>query len=245
VLDELSTPATTMSPAERILAAWAAVRAQPRRVVVIGLGVAAVAAALWWLLRPPPPIAPEALLPVATTAASVPMSPADEPATGPGAASTAPSAAPSTVVVHVAGAVVRPGVLRLPTGSRVVDAIDAAGGAAAGADVERVNLAALLTDGSWIHVPRAGEAPPSPPAGAATGGPAPSGSGAVDDRAPVDLNVATAEQLDSLPGVGPATAAAIIEHRAQRGPFTTVDALADVPGIGPAKLERLRPLVRV
>lgn len=221
-----------------------AVRDRPGRAVAAAVALCAISVALWWLLRPPPAVAPETLLPMATTVAPAAQPPASPPGVpgAPGTSSTAaasPTAPPATVAVHVAGAVARPGVLWLPEGSRVVDAIAAAGGAAADADTDRINLAAPLADGAWIHVPRVGEPTPSPPAGA-SGATAGEGS-----TGPIDLNTASAEQLETLPGVGPATAAAIVEHRNAHGPFPSVDALADVPGIGAAKLARLRPLVRV
>jgi competence protein ComEA len=149
---------------------------------------------------------------------------------------------PGALVVHVVGAVVAPGVVRVPAGARVLDAVASAGGAAADADLARVNLAAKLADGQRVVVPRVGEL--SPPAAVEGGGGQPV-EAAATPGAPVDLNRATAAELDALPGVGPATAAAIIAYRAQHGPFPTVDALGDVKGIGSAKLEQLRPLVTV
>ena len=137
----------------------------------------------------------------------------------------------------MAGAVVRPGVYRLPPGGRVADAIEAAGGPAPGAELHRLNLAAPLVDGSQVYVPLAGEAPP---AGAAA-----PGAGAEAPPGPLDLNTATAAQLEELPGIGPATAAAIVDAREERGGFASVDDLLDVRGIGPAKLEALRDLVTV
>jgi competence protein ComEA len=150
-------------------------------------------------------------------------------------------------VVHVVGAVLAPGVVRLGSEARVVDAIVAAGGLAPGADTARVNLAAPLLDGSRIVVPAVGqevpvEVPTSVAAGAGSQG-AP--GGAPGGVAPIDLNTATVEQLDSLPGVGPATAEAILSHRESNGPFTSVEQLLDVRGIGEAKLESLRDLVVV
>jgi competence protein ComEA len=245
VLDELPTAPAVESPRQRVAAAWAAVRSHPRPALAAVAAVLLLGVALWWLLRPPPPIAPEQLLPVVSSTEA----PAAAPPGGEGTHTappgpTSPAGPPSTIVVHVAGAVVRPGVLRLPTGSRIVDAIDAAGGALGDADVDRVNLAAPVDDGAWIHVPRAGEPLAPAPAGGA-GGAAPGSSGASSASSPLDLNAAGVEELDTLPGVGPATAAAIVEHRTRNGPFTEVDALTDVPGIGPAKLARLRALVRV
>jgi competence protein ComEA len=147
-------------------------------------------------------------------------------------------------VGHAAGAVAVPGVHRLPPGSRVADLLDAAGGPAPDADIDRVNLAAALADGERVWFPRVGEQEPvvaGPPGGASTGASGPAG----EPSGPVDLNTATAEQLDTLPGVGPATAAAILEHRDREGPFRSVEELLDVPGIGDAKLAQLRDLVTV
>lgn len=158
------------------------------------------------------------------------------------------TSAPPPIMAHVAGAVVHPGVYALAANSRVADAVAAAGGARADADLARVNLASPVRDGTRVYLPVVGETPPlvvgpdtpaNPPASSDTASSAPSGADAL-----VDLNSATADQLDALPGVGPATAAAIVRHRATR-PFTSVDDLLGVPGIGPAKLESLRARVRV
>jgi competence protein ComEA len=149
------------------------------------------------------------------------------------------SASPPTVqvvVAQAAGAVTQPGLYRLPPGSRVDDLVRAAGGLAPDADADRVNLAALVTDGEKVYVPRVGEALP---ADASSGG-APS-----SDSQPIDLNTASIAQLDTLPGVGPATAQAIVDYRSEHGRFSSVDDLLNVRGIGPAKLEELRSLVRV
>ncbi|KQR16554.1 helix-hairpin-helix domain-containing protein [Cellulomonas sp. Leaf334] len=167
-------------------------------------------------------------------------------AVAPGPAVVLPTPAPSgpvtpasptgsaEVVVDVVGAVVAPGVVRLVQGSRVVDAISAAGGATAEAEVSALNLARLLVDGEQIAVPRSGEGP-APPSAASP----PAGG---DDL--VDINTADAAALDALPGIGPVLADRIVSHR-EDGPFTTVEELADVTGIGPTLLERLRDLVRV
>lgn len=193
----------------------------PLRIVIgAGLVAGAIAVALW-LVRPAPQ-PPEASLPFASTTVAEAVSPTTEPA---------------ALVVHVAGAVVAPGVHELPTGARVVDAIEAAGGLAADADSARINLAAPLVDGGRVYVPAVGEEPP----------PVAVGEVAADAGAtgPVDLNTADAAALEALPGVGPATAAAILEHRGKVGAFTSVEQLLDVPGIGEAKLEALRDLVIV
>lgn len=208
---------------ERIEGLADATGTTPVRIVVAG-GVLAVAIAVTlWLLRPPPP-PPEASLPFASTTVATPVS------------STTLS---SDLVVHVAGAVAAPGVHQLPTGSRVVDAIEAAGGLAPDADAARINLAAPLVDGGRVYVPAVGEEPPPVAVGDLAGDP---GAGSIG---PVNLNTADAAALDALPGVGPATAAAILEHRGKVGAFTSVDQLLDVPGIGEAKLDALRDLVTV
>jgi competence protein ComEA len=203
---------------------WSAARRQPARAASMALGALALAGALWWLLRPPAAIPPEQLLPVVSTSV-VGVAP-----------SVNASTTASTVVVHLSGAVARPGVLHLPVGTRVVDAVDAAGGLALDADADRVNLAAPLVDGGRVHVPRVGEVAPTVDDGAA---------GVTSAPGPIDINTATAAELEELPGIGPATASAIVEHRERHGPFASVDSLGDVSGIGDAKLAQLRDLVRV
>ena len=153
-----------------------------------------------------------------------------------------------TVVVHVAGAVQRPGVVRLPAGSRIVDAVDAAGGTAADVDLAAVNLAAVLEDGAMVLVPRMGEAavPPGgemagiPGPGAAPGTSADPGAGAA-----VNLNTADSDLLQTLPRVGPVLAERIIAWRTDHGRFTRPEDLDAVPGIGEAMLAALLPLVAV
>jgi competence protein ComEA len=139
------------------------------------------------------------------------------------------------VVVHVVGAVRRPGLYRLVEGSRVDDAITRAGGAAPKAALELVNLAAPLADGQQVLVPVRGEAAVTAPPGGSAAGASPAGR--------VHLNSATLEQLDALPGVGPVTAQQILDYRAAKGAFSSVDELDAVPGIGPSRLEQLKPLV--
>jgi competence protein ComEA len=144
-------------------------------------------------------------------------------------------------LVHVAGAVRRPGVYRVPAGARVQDAVRLAGGARPGADVNAINLAAKVADGQQVVVPaRAPKAGPAPGVPSEGAGPA---AGAAPG-APVGLNSATAEQLDTLAGVGPATAAKIIEYRTKNGGFRSIDELAQVPGIGPKRMESLRGQVQ-
>ncbi len=139
----------------------------------------------------------------------------------------------TALLVHVSGAVRSPGLVSLPAGSRVVDALAAAGGAIAAADQGAINLAARLTDGQQVVVPRKG-ATPAP----ATGG---GGTGA--GTAPVSLSSGTAEQLETLPRIGPALAARIIAYRQAHGGFSSVDDLGQVGGIGPKTLAGLKDLV--
>jgi competence protein ComEA len=149
---------------------------------------------------------------------------------------------PADVVVQAAGAVRQPGVYHLPAGSRVVDLIGAAGGAGEDADLQALSLAAVLTDGQRVRVPRAGEQLPASELGGGSPG-GTGGSGA--PLGPVDLNAAGIDELDRLPGVGPTTAQAIVAHRDEHGPFGSVDDLLAVRGIGEARLEALRELVTV
>jgi competence protein ComEA len=158
--------------------------------------------------------------------------------TGSATVSAAPARATRSVV-HVVGAVHDPGVYRLAAGARVEDAIDRAGGATGGADLQAVNLAAKVADGQQIVVPRRSTAAAAPGAAAAPPGTASAPSG------PINLNSATAEQLDTLDGVGPATAQKILEYRAAHGGFASVDDLAQISGIGPKRLESLRAQVTV
>jgi competence protein ComEA len=139
------------------------------------------------------------------------------------------------LVVHVVGAVRRPGLYRLADGARIADALRRAGGATRRADLSLVNLAAPVSDGTQVVVPR--RAPPAPASAGEGGGDPGAAAG------PVHLNTATVEQLDELPGVGPVTAQKIIEYREQHGAFSSVDDLDAIPGIGPARLEQLRELV--
>jgi len=155
------------------------------------------------------------------------------------AAEVATTTTVASVTVHVAGAVARPGLYHLPSGSRVLDALARAGGKLPSADVDRLNLAARLVDGQKILVTRRGEAAPADPGGGA-GSEAPGGP-----PEPIDLNAADLAALDSLPGVGPATARAILEERSRRGGFRSPRDLLRVPGIGEGRFARLKDRVRV
>lgn len=138
-----------------------------------------------------------------------------------------PVAAERTITVHVSGLVARPGLVSLPAGSRVADAVIAAGGVHGEADLAALNLAAPLVDGQQLIVPGSGVAP--------------SAAGTIGIR----VNTADAEALDGLPGVGPVLAGRIVAHREAHGPFTTVEDLLDVPGIGESKLAAIREVVVV
>jgi competence protein ComEA len=141
----------------------------------------------------------------------------------------------ATVTVHVVGPVARPGVVTLPAGSRVEDAVAAAGGFRASAVPPGLNLARLLVDGERLDTAAAEPAPAPGPAAGTAGAP----------TGPLDLNTATLEQLDALPGVGPVMAQRILDHRAQHGRFGSVEELAEVPGIGEKRLADLREQLRI
>ena len=147
------------------------------------------------------------------------------------AAAAAPVPPRALVVVDVVGAVRDPGLYRLPQGSRIADALARAGGATRKADLDLVNLAAPLADGSQILVPARSAAAPA------------AGSGPSSPAGPVHLNSATVTDLDALPGVGPVTAQKILDYRQQHGAFGNVDELDAIPGIGPKRLDQLRELV--
>jgi competence protein ComEA len=181
---------------------------------------------------------------IAAARPSVPPAVAGTRAPQPSSTSTATTSPASTVVVHVAGAVRRPGVVTLRSTSRVVDAIDAAGGPKPTADLDRLNLAAKLADGERIAVPLRGQPAPALDPGASTVDPATTDGSPTPD-APVDLNTATEAQLEALPGIGPTLAQAIIAERDRAGGFRSVDDLRKVRGIGDARFAQLRPLVSV
>lgn len=226
---ELRRPPPPRSWRERIEQAADATGTTPARILAGGaVAIAALVAGLWLTRAPAAPV--EVSLPFASTTASL-------------APETTATTAPAPLVVHVAGAVQHPGVHELPAGSRVVDAIAAAGGLTADADGNRLNLAAPLSDGERLYVLRLGEE--APPVVAPSGSEASGSPTGAATAGPLDLNTADEAALDALPGVGPATAAAIVEHRARIGRFTSVDQLLDVRGIGEAKLAALRDLVTV
>ncbi len=146
-----------------------------------------------------------------------------------------PSPTPGLARVYVSGAVRSPGVYALPPGSIAQDAVQAAGGPTQDADLSLVNLAARVADGQQVHVPRVGEKVAQKSSTAVPRSPS----------SPLNINTATAAELEQLPGIGPSLAARIVQYRQEHGPFRTVDALLLVSGIGPATLDRIRPLITV
>jgi competence protein ComEA len=195
---------------------WLAGLSRRELALFILLGVAAVAGAgLWYVRSLPTPVEVRA-----------------------GPPAPAASASPEPLFVHVDGWVREPGVYHLEQGDRVIDAIDLAGGPRRGAELSALNLAALLTDGQQVLVPG-----PAPPAGTGTTGS--TVPGATPGSTLVNVNMAAAEELETLPGIGEVLAQAIIAHREEHGPFGTVDELEDVSGIGPVTLDEIRDLVTV
>ena len=235
-----------------------------QRVVAAVFGVPLAVFAVWWMVRAPaPPV--ESQIPFAPATSATPdagHTASETPDVGAQLTSDAPltPVAPLTIVVHVVGAVVEPGVYELPVGARGDDAVRAARGLTSQADVRAVNLALQLVDGEQLVIPRKGEA--LSPAGSRqpSGATGARGTGARGNGAPenstgapssvsaprlVNINRASVAELDQLPGVGPSTARAIVEHRERHGPYATVDDLLAVRGIGPAKLAEMRAMVSV
>lgn len=200
---------------------------------------------VWWVVRVPPP-PPEASIPFATTSVA-----SNTIASNTDASSAISSSA--NITVYVSGEVVKPGVYVLLVTARVIDALQAAGGATNQADLVVVNLAAPLVDAAQVFFPRIGSTPratlPRPHAGInlpIAGGSGSGGAGGATSAAGiVDINSATLSDLDALPGVGPSTAQAIIDYRVANGPYASVDDLLNVRGIGPSKLAAMRARVRV
>ena len=221
----------------------ASVRADPGRAGVIALAVVGVVAVLVTAIAvlgdDKPPVTAAKLPPVQMVSSST-------------AGAPAPPVKAEDVVISVAGLVHKPGLVTLPAGARIADAVTAAGGALAGADLVGLNMARKVTDGEQILVgitaPLGAPAVMRSSAGATSTAPekGPSGDGkGPGAQGPVDLNTATEEQLDALPGIGPVMAKAIVAWRAANGRFASVDQLGEVDGIGPSRLEKLRELVKV
>jgi competence protein ComEA len=185
------------------------------------LAVSLAGAGLWYLRSLPKPVEVRA----------------DRDPTG-AVASASPTPSPALVLVDVTGWVRRPGVYEFHEGDRVIDAIGAAGGARPGAALESLNLAAPLTDGTQILVPKQNAAPA---ASSATGTPAT----ATGTTAKVNVNTASSEELQTLPGIGEVLAQSIIDYRTQNGPFASIDDLVEVSGIGDVTLSNIEDLVTV
>lgn len=231
--------------------AFRGVRAKPRRIAVLGVLVLLLTAAVVLGIRvawarssaQPQPVAATAHGPPGgLVSRTVPVAFASAGATG------LPTAA-GVLLVHVVGQVRRPGVVRLPPGARVLDAVQAAGGATSSADLNHLNLARLVADGEQIVVPKPGESiqaggsPGAGGTGVGSSGQGSTGGGSVGGL--IDLNAADASALDSLPGVGPVLAQRILDWRAQHGRFSSVDELGEVTGIGDKILSQISPKVRV
>ena len=216
------------------------------RMIGTVLSVAFVGIAGWWLVQVPPP-PPEANLSFASTTVAA------SPTIGVSASSI--NTTPQIITVHVAGAVKNPGVYRLKYGSRINDGIVAAGGATSAANLDVINLATVLNEGEQIYVPKRGEKPHvitnRPQVGGAGGAGGAGGvagaGGAANSAVPqlININLASVVELEQLPGVGPATAKAIVAYREKNGAFLKVEDLLKVRGIGPAKLSEILPRARV
>ena len=214
------------------------------------LSVAFVGVAGWWLVQVPPP-PPEASLSFASTTVAA--------NTTIGVSASSINTTPQIITVHVAGAVKNPGVYRLKYGSRINDGLVAAGGATSAANLDVINLATVLNEGEQIYVPKRGEKPHTitgrpQVGGGATGGASNGGAGGVNGGASgvnggalstININLASVVELEQLPGVGPATAKAIVAYREKNGAFQRVEDLLKVRGIGPAKLSEILPRARV
>lgn len=210
----------------------------PRHVLVLLVLLAiGLTWAIWTFAHARPTPIPEAH-PTTTTTGSPVAQPTSQPSP-PQSRGTGAKTPPQVVVVYVAGKVRHPGLVRAPTGSRVADVLTLAGGALRGVDLTTLNLARLVTDGEQIIVGQPSQPTPTNPPGATTT----SAARPTAPNTPVNLNTATLDQLDSLPGVGPVLAQRILDFRTQNGPFTTVDQLQEVPGVGPKKFDSLKPHV--
>ncbi len=211
------------------------------RILASAFGVLVMVIGVWWVVRVPPP-PPEATIPFASSTIAT------------DSLKTNPELLMANITVYVSGEVVKPGVYVLLATSRIIDALQAAGGPTSAADLVVVNLAAPLVDATQVFIPRIGSTPratlPRPHAGinlptTGTSGGVSVGSGVTSATGIVDINSASLADLDALPGVGPSTAQAIIDYRIANGPYASVDDLLNVRGIGPSKLAAMRARVRV
>ena len=206
-----------------------------RRAMTSAFAVLVVGVGAWWVVRVPP-------VPIESTISFTSTSVARNQESSPDVS----LAISLNIVVHVAGEVKNPGVYTLPSDARMIDAVTAAGGATARADLEVINLATPLIDSSQIYVPAKGVAAhptfarPQPGINGVV-----SSSNSASASGLININRASVTELDSLPGVGPSTAQAIVEYRVAHGPFGSPEDLLNVKGIGPAKFEAMRKLVGV
>ena len=192
--------------------------------------------------------APQPVAPTVTGAAVVKGSSFGSSTSGGAGGGGPPATTAGTVTVHVVGQVAHPGVVRLPVGARVADAVAKAGGARKGADLGAINLARVLVDGEQVRVPKPGEAVSAGGTGAGGGGATGAGGAGSPGGGPggrLDLNTATQPQLEELPGVGPVLAQRILDWRTEHGRFTSVDELGEVSGIGEKIFAQLQPKVTV
>ena len=233
----------------------------PARAFATAGSILVVCVGAWWLLRAPAPPLENSLPFAGTNATATLLVPADA------VLATLPSASSAArdITVHVVGAVVAPGVYTLVAGSRVVDAVEAAGGATSGADLPSVNMALPLADADQVFIPSKGVAPrasgtphrstpstlharpnpthPTVPQAIAAATTTSFTGGSVTGGGLVDINTADAAQLEKLPGVGPSTAKAIIAHRQTKGPFAKIEDLMNVKGIGEGKFGAMKAFV--
>jgi competence protein ComEA len=227
-------------PLERFVDRVRELRGDPRVGVAALVVVALAAGFIWYRLGAGDSASSStARRPPATSARTAVSTAAGSSAAGSSSGATRKGA---RVTVHVAGAVAKPGVYDLAGGARVIDAIEAAGGGAADADLNRLNLAAKVADGQRVLVQRVGEAAP---AGSASGGGSGSGGGSADPSGLVNLNSATQAELEALPGIGPSLAGAIVTERERRGGFRSVNELRDVRGIGEKRFADLKDKVTI
>jgi competence protein ComEA len=226
----------------RVVALWHRIRSgeDPLAFGAVVLVVALAAGLVWFWAG-----SHHGGVPAAAAAPGAPAPDAGVSPPGPPANGLATTTGPA-LAVHVAGAVLHPGLYRLPSGSRVADALAVAGGSRPRADLDRLNLAARLVDGQRVLVTRRGEPGPTEPTGTVAGeGVDSDGQSSAEPAEPIDLNAAGLAALDALPGIGPATARAILEERARRGGFRSIRDLLRVPGIGEGRFARLKDRVRV
>lgn len=218
-------------------------RTDARFGVIVLVAIAVVAGVVWYRIGVGGASAGESATaprPVTTTSATTSISAGDP------TPSNAAKGAPATIAVHVAGAVTHPGVVELQAGARVIDAVEAVGGALGDGDLDRLNLAAKVADGQRVYVAKVGQADPG--AAGDTGGVDPGaggGEGSGTPSAKVNLNTASQAQLEELPGIGPTYAQSIIAERQRRGGFKSVNDLRSVRGIGDKRFAELAPLVTV